>query len=73
MAPVLLDFLNPETRVVAIRFGMALASLRLRWRGFEVQERSSCRGLTATSPHRLYGRIAKTIMPALLDFLNPEP
>jgi hypothetical protein len=39
---------------------------------WNVALRSSCPHPIAAGTNRPYGRIAKTMAPALLDFLNPE-
>jgi hypothetical protein len=49
---------------------------RVRGSGFKVQgsgERRSCPNPIAACPNPLYGRIAKTMVSALVDFLNLEP
>jgi len=35
--------------------------------------RRSCRRLIAAGPNRPCGRMPRTLVPALVDFLNPEP
>ena len=40
---------------------------------WNVYWRSSCQNLIVAGPNRPCGRMARTMAPALVDFLNPEP
>jgi hypothetical protein len=57
--------------VSSIKAGVATRVERVRGSGFRREKQFP--NPIAAGPNRLYGRIAKTMVPAIVDFLNLEP